>query len=271
MSLSQFLYTRPSDYVLGSNATITASAEDTAYPATNINDLHPERPAKLTTTTGTWVADLGSAMQVDLCALIQHNFDAGLAVTLQGNTANSWGAPALSTAFTIPARLADLFTVNVWLDLSVLFPVAGNRTYRYWRLNVTGTNSANLSVGQWLLEGTRRTFGIRDIKKGSPRSWKRPSILHETEFYVRRSYDLGVTIRTVAVDVEATDTTMAEIDAWYRNANGISLPFLIVPTSSETDAWMVGFTNAERPYTRANSNYNTATLEFQELSRGLYP
>lgn len=271
MSLSQFLYSRPADYVLGSNATITASAEDAAYPATNINDLHPERPAKLTTTTGTWVADLGSAMEVDLCAIIQHNFDAGLAVTLQGNTANSWGSPALSTAFTIPARYADHFTVNVWLDLTVLFPTVGSRTYRYWRLNVTGTNSANLAVGQWLMTGTRRTFGVRDIKNGSVRTWKRPAILHESEFFVRRSYDLGVTLRSVQVDLEATNAILSDLEAWYRDANGITKPFLIVPTSDDTDAWMVAFANQERPYTRAYSNYNTATVEFQELSRGLYP
>lgn len=270
--MSSFLYARPSDNVLsGATISVNTGTEDPDYLATNINDLHPEKPAKLTTTSGSWVADLGSAKQVDLAAIIHHNLDAAIAVTLQGHTANSWGAPTLSTAFTIPARLNDQYTVNIWLDLTVLFPSAVNRTFRYWRLNVTGVNSAALFVGEWRLEGTRRTFGTRDIKRGSTRMWRRPAILHETELFVRRAYDLGVTIRTVTVDVELTDPVLADLETWYRDAQGIIKPFLIVPNSSETDAWLVGFTNQERPYRRLAPGYHTATIEFQELSRGLYP
>lgn len=45
---------------------------------------------------------------------------------------------------------------------------------------------------------------------------------------------------------------------------------LVPPHSDEVEAWMMTFVNADQPYRRSRRNYNLATLEFQELSRGLY-
>lgn len=267
-----FLYTRPSDnLLLGATLSVNTGTEDVAYPKANIHDLSAERPAKLTSTTGSWVADLGSAKRVDLTAIIHANLAAGLDVKIQGNATNTWGAPTVSQAFTIPARYADSFPVNVWLDLKTLIPNDGTRTQRYWRLLVNTANSAPIAVGEWRLENTRRDLGVRNISWGSTRSWRRPAVLHETELLVRRSYDLGTMVRTVEVETVATDVTLAEIDTWFRGALGIVKPFVIVPHSDENDAWMVGFTNPERPYVRRTRNVNTVTLEFQEFSRGLYP
>lgn len=270
--MSTFYYTRPSDNLLNTaTISVNTGTEDPEYPATNINDLLPEKPAKLTTNDGSWVADLGSAQRVDIVGIIHPNFDAALSVFIQAHTSNAWGAPSLSQAITIPARHADLFPVNPWLDLKTLIPLDANRTFRFWRLFVSGTNSVPVSVGEWRIENTRRDFGVRNISWGSTRSWKRPAIVHETELYVRRSYDLGTTIRTIEVQMQATDSVLSDIDAWFRGARGVVTPFLIVPYYNENDIWMVSFTNSDRPFTRRLRNVNELALEFQELPRGLYP
>src|ERR1043166_8199352 len=105
-------YALPSDDLAGS-ATVTVlggspSDEDPEYPASNLvgptNSGHlnlPSRPAKLTTTSGTWELTFGSPITFSAAALIYHNFDASLSVTLERDS----GSPGLSEAFTISTHL----------------------------------------------------------------------------------------------------------------------------------------------------------------------
>lgn len=267
-----FWFTLPSDN-LAKNAAIAVNtgAEDPAYVATNLIDDRADVPAKLSNTSGSWVIDLGAAKRVDFVPLINHNFDAALNVRLQGNAANAWGAPTLDQPFTIPANYADSFKANVWLNLATLLPVAGDRTFRYWRLVVVGVNSANVAIGEWPLYGVVRNFGVANIQRGSTRRIRRPAILQRTPGGIRHVYDIGVTTRSVSVEVLNDLTTMRLIDQWFRDAAGIAKPFTIVPNYTEDDAWFVAFTTQEQAYTRIVSpEHNSATLEFEELSRGLY-
>lgn len=267
--MSTFLYTRPTERLTGV-VSVNTGVEDSAYPKANLDDSDPSKPAKLTGTTGSFVRDFTIATQVDVACICHHNLDAGLDVKLQANATNAWGAPTLSQAFTIPADYADSFPVNVWLNLKALFPTAGNRTFRYWRLLVNAANSAPVAIGEWLMYSTLRDLGVRNVKWGSERTWKRPAIIQETDLLVKRSYSHGTHVRGVRVDIDPTDTVLTEVDAWYRSAAGAVTPFLIVPHIDETDAWFVTFVNTEQSYTRERRNYNIAQLEFQELSRGLY-
>src|SRR3954465_12525835 len=116
--MTTFIYGRPSESLLSGALAVTVNTggADSQYPAANLFDGHPEKPAKLTGTTGSWVAQFTAGQRVDLVALIHHNLAAGLDIKIQGNATNVWSAPTLSQAFTIPARLLDNFTVNVWLD-----------------------------------------------------------------------------------------------------------------------------------------------------------
>lgn len=275
--MSTFIYTRPSDNLLDPDLSpapvlaVNTGVEDAAYLAANLGDGLPQKPAKLTGFTGSWTANLGSAKRVDLVSIIHSNLDASLAVSIQGHTSNAWGAPDVSQAFTIPARYADRFPVNVWLDLKTLVPVDANRTKQWWRLNVSGTNSVAVSVGEWGLYNTKRDLGIRNIKWGATRTWRRPAKIHETDVLVRKRYDVGTTIRGLSVEIDPTDAILAEVHEWWRSAAGAVNPFLIVPHSDEVDAWFVTFSDPDQPYVRSRRNYNTATLEFIEMSRGLYP
>lgn len=270
--MSTFIYTRPSEELVATGSiSVNTGTEDGAYPKENIADGHPEKPAGLTTNSGSWVVDLNTAQEVQIVGVFNHNFDAGLAVTLQGHATNTWGAPSFSQAFTVPARYLDLFTQNLWLDVKTLVPVAGNRTFRFWRLNISGVNTAPVKVGDWAMYSVQRNFGVRNIKKGSTRRLRRPNIVHETELLVRRTYDMGTTIREVKADLEPTDAILDDINALVRDAQGQSKAFMIVPyATTDTDPWLVTFLSPDIEWQRAHWNFNPITLEFGELSRGLY-
>lgn len=270
--MSTFIYTRPSDnFGRAATVTVNSGTEDTAYPASNLIDLHPEKPAKLTTTSGSWVFNLGSAQRIDMASLIHHNLSPGLEVRLQGNATNVWTAPSYNQTFTIGSPYADFFPPNPWINMKKLAPTPALRTFQYWRLVVVGANAAPVSIGEFLLIGNRRDLGIRNIKLGSERMWRRPATLHETDLLVRHTYDFGTTVRAVTVEIQPEDYYLNEVQAWWRDARGIALPFIIVPHEDENDAWMVTFVNKDQPYVRQYLNYNPARLAFQELSRGLYP
>lgn len=267
---STFLYGRPSDSLIPlSVATVNSGVEDPMYLAANIFDGQPEKPAGLLTTSGSWVFDQGVAKRVDLVAVIHHNFDPGLAVQVQLHTANAWGAPDVSQALTIPAKYADLYPVNAWLDLATLIPVDANRTRRYIRLNISGVNSKPLKVGEFLAYGTKRTL---DIEWGSSRGLERPAVVHDTDYLIQRVYPFGVSGRTLQADVAApTDAVISELDTWFRDADGVARPFLVVPHTADPDSWFVRFANTKKAYKRSRMNFNAATIEFKEAGRGLYP
>lgn len=265
-----FIYTRPSDNLLAV-AELSAAAPDVNYPLSNMVDGFPDHPAKFTATTDAIVADFGVAKRVDAMAFYHHNLDPGVAVNLQGNATNTWGAPSLSTGIVMPARWADGYPINPWIDLKTLVPVDANRTYRYWRLVISSANSVNISIGEWGLYGTRRDFGVRNISWGSTRTIRRPAIVIETERLQRKVYDLGVSQRLIEISLEATDQSAADVWSLFRDARGVLKPFMIVPYIAEADAWLVTFANPEQPYIREKVNYNTLTILLREQARGLAP
>ena len=84
-------------------ATVTGSSQANAdlVPA---NVLH-DHVSKLWRTTGkaseNIVFDLGTATNITVFSMFTFNLTASATVTLQANSANSWGSPAYSQALTI--------------------------------------------------------------------------------------------------------------------------------------------------------------------------
>lgn len=267
-SFQTFQYARFSDNI-ASQATITASAEDTAYPATWLVDELADQPGKLTATSGNWVFDFGTARELACVSLIHHNLDVGLEVRIQGNASDSWSSPTLNDAFTIHARYADQFTVNERVMLSD-FHAAGARTFRYWRLVIVGTNSANISIGEVRMDAAVRTFGIRNINWDSPRAWRRPSIVHETDRLVRHGYSFGTTVRALEIEAEATEAVLTDIETWFRDV-GNTRPFTLIPDVNQPDTLMAVMLSADLPHKRGRGPTFPITISFQETSRGLYP
>lgn len=223
----------PADNIAGTYASVgvNSGTEDPDYPAAFLADGRPGRPAKLTTTSGSWVFDFGSAKTVSLVALGPHNLSAA---TLEGNATNAWGSPAFSAALTIPAATADGHSVNAWRDLTALgSPVP---SYQFWRLVVSGPVAC--AVGElWLGSTVRQTD--RGYALGFSIEETQPTIQHQTEFLIPLTYTLGSRQRRLVLTFRCRAVGALALREWYRAMQGPGRTGLFVPDASVNDAWWV--------------------------------
>jgi len=262
--MARLLYQWPSDNIAVPGTVATPSTADTAYPIANLFDSNPAKPFKFTATTGNIVFDFGTAKQVDVFAIINHNLTAGLEVRLQGNSADSWATPPLNELITIGAADKDGFRPNPWKDLTGI----GSRTYRYWRLIVVGANAANVAIGDVWFGGTKRSL-VHNISWGFQEGIERTLIEHETDYYVSTIYDLGVKVRTLAGEVETSDAGLTAIREWWDACKGRVLSTLIVPDPATDPAMLVRWAEMRRVDKREFKNVNMLDLAWREVSRGL--
>jgi hypothetical protein len=255
-----------SDYNVVPNATITASAADVDYPATYLTDGLLGRPAKLSTTTGSWVLDFGSAQRIDMVAFGPHNLTAGLAVQFQGHTSDSWGAPTLTTAVTIPTYREDGQSVNPWVDLTGVsgYSVSG---FRYWRLNISGTNDAAIAIGELVAYSQKTT--VRNFRVGVSDTDTSLVVSHETVYGVETVYSLGIVRRRLSGETYFTSAQLATFLSWYRGGNGHSDWHLVVLDDTVNDARFVRFDGDGVTFQRLGNGVHRAGLAMTEVSRGL--
>lgn len=264
--MSTGVYCLPSDIVTA-NASISASAEDPGYPAALLGNKNPAHPAKLTTTSGWWLFTFQVPQSLDMVVLVQHNFDKDLPVYLQGNSADSWSSPPLTAAFTIPAKRADNFRWNVAADLTAVSP----RTYQYWRIYVSGTNSFNLALGESLLVVTKRTL-TPNVSPSFQRELNHPVVEHKTDAGVSTIYDLGVQWETIRGVIKNNEAGADDQEALFRSAGGRSLPFLFIQDPGKTEPLYVRRADSKLNFTFPTFNRvrQEHAFELEECSRGLY-
>lgn len=258
------LFARPSDNIAGDAVSVTASTEATGYDVENLWDGNPAKPWKATAATGNVVWDFGSAVNVDLVALIHHNLTAGLEVRIQGNASDSWGSPSLNQQITIPAYDQDGFPVNPWIDLSSL-----SNSFRFWRLVVVGTNGANVAIGEVWLVSTKRTLTAGHLRYGLRQTTERPLIEHRTDYGIGTFYDLGAKIRGLSGTLYTNDTGLSEMVAWWDDCHGRAKPTLVVFDSAANSCQLVRFATMSRSDERTNRGMNTIAVSWEEVSRGL--
>lgn len=244
------------------------SIEDPDYPVTNWNEVKPAKPSKLLTPFGAWVFDFGAAVNVAVFALIYHNFDPGLSVTLLWNSSNSWGSPAGSQNITIPERTEDGWTISPWIA------VTGSPTYRFWRLVVGGSpgNSFDLSLGRPFFGGALRDL-TNDVRWGVEEVEDFINIEHQTDLGVETIYNIGGKRRRFAGEFalrnEAPYEHAQELISLHRSAQGRYKPWLLIPDVDVNDAWIVRFEENRWSRTRELPNQNIFPYRVQELSRGV--
>lgn len=264
--MSELLIGRSSLNVAGL-ATLVASAPDTDYPASYLVDGQLARPGKLTTTTGDWVWDFGSAQRVDLLSLGPHNLTAGLTgVLFQGNATDVWTAPTLSATVTIPAYHDDGQSVNPWLDLTA---ASGYSTsgFRYWRLRIGTANAAPVAIGEVALYSQKTT--IRNFRVGLSEALRIPAVVHSTTYEVDTTYSLGVARRRMTGDVVLNASEIATVQSWYRAGAGVSDWHTIVIENAVNDARVMRF-EGDLSFSRLGGGLYSAQMSFTEVSRGLY-
>lgn len=259
---AHLIYQWPTDQRLSGSVTITPSSADAAYPVANLYDSNPAKPFKLDATAGNIVFDFGSAVAIQLAAIVHHNLDAALDVRLQGNASNAWGAPSLDQAVTIPPDEADGFPVNPWVDLT-----GGSHTFRYWRL-VFPTNSVPVQIGQLWLGAAKRSL-VNNIQWGFAEKVDRRLIEHVTDYGVSTIYDLGAKVKSWSPTVRTTDAGIAAIEQWWDACHGRALPTLVVLDPAVNDARLVRFTEPAREITRQYLQDHVIQFGLREVSRGL--
>lgn len=266
--MGKLLYARPSDNVAPLATAVTASAGDAGYPAANLVDQDPAKPAKLTTTSGNWVFNLPvGSRRVDVVALIHHNLTAGLEVRIQGNTTDSWSSPSFNQLITIPAYHEDGFSVCPFLDLTGL---SGYTTggFQFWRVAVIGTNAANVAIGEVVLASLKRQLEV-NLHWGAEDHDEHPTIEHRTSHGVVRTYDLGCKVRRLKGEVETSDAGLASLRSLHRDARGRVKPFVMVPDPDVNDAWFVRFDDTRFGRSMVFVDRSHVLVGFEELSRGL--
>lgn len=262
--MATLVFQHPTDQKLSASVTITPSTEDASYPKAGLYDSNPAKPFKFTATTGTIVFDFGSAVEIDLVAIVHHNLDAALAnVKIQGNATDAWGAPSLDQTITIPAYEADGFPVNPWKDLSAL-----TNSYRYWRLSFGTANSVNIQLGQVWLGGTKRSL-TKNIQWGFQESVDRRIIEHETDYGVSTIYDLGSKILSWAPTILTTAAGLTELKNWWDACHGRALPTLVILDPDVNDARLVRWAQPVRTIDRQYADVNVIQFGLREVSRGL--
>lgn len=83
----------------------------------------------------TW--DMGSAIQINAIAIINHNLDSGGTYKLQGNATDSWGSPTVD----------ETITHNSGMMLKY---ITGD-TLRYWRLDIAKSTDTFIEMGRVFL------------------------------------------------------------------------------------------------------------------------
>lgn len=249
--------------------TVTASAEDPAYLAANLVDPNPAKPAKLTANSGNWVLDFGTPVTIVGAALFYHNLDNGLAVTLEANSANSWGSPAFSIEITIPGKTEDNYPVSPWIE----FVDDGAQTYQYWRLvcgNGSPDNENPISVGRLMLLSAIRDL-TNDVRWGVVEEEDHKIIENPTELGVLTIYELGGKQRRFSGELALQDTTgvAQAFVALIRSARGRALNWLLIPDAAVNDAWVVRVEESRWSRTRETIDHNIFPFRVQEEARGL--
>lgn len=259
-------YSRWSDNVLRKVTPSLAAGSllSSNFPLTHLVDEAPDSLCRLSTTTVRFVWDKGTPTKIDWVTIGQHNLDQGLSGVLwQGNASNSWGAPSLSAAFTIPGRDGDEFRIQPRLDLTGI----GSRTFQYWSFVVSVANSNPLSFGEIMAFGTKR-IATPNISWDAESSDERAVTQHQTKAGPGGGYDEGVWAREWNGEIVCTDAEATEFRTWYRDARGTMRVFAYVPDGDVNETWIVNFGMPLKRRWRFLDN-NAYGVRLVEAARGI--
>jgi len=228
-------YALPADDLAPTAIAVTASAEDAGYPADLLIDPNPAHPAKLTTTSGTWVLEFAAPIAPVAVALIYPQLDAGVLTMIEGNTADTWGAPAFSQTIAIPGPHEDGASISPILEL------VGAPSYAFWRLRIAGTNSVPVAVGRLMLLGALRSFedNATSVRWGVTEDEDYGIVEMATELGVETIYEVGNKRRELTGEMLLRPEGAEQFLTLRRSTRGRSEAWLLWPFEDENDVYLV--------------------------------
>ena len=247
-------------------APVTGSSEASEYPASNVwTDNYAEvwRSTAAGASAETLTVDLGAAQDVDAVALGNVNFRSTATVTIAGNSADSWGAPAFGPE-TIVATGLDGVRRNLYHELS------SSQNLRYWRISVTdnGNPDGFLEVGElWLGEQVTMTDSFDQGIEFTHGYANTEQLSDQGQSYVFER-DRLVQIDARWMNIQAA--TRSELLALFRAVKGNALPFFFVfdPTSP-AEAYFVKLTQRSLVERKVDFNVYEMSLSMIEQPVGL--
>jgi hypothetical protein len=237
---------------LATSTGLSSSTEDASFPRDFIKDSVAGNPFKWTEFSGGihFEIDFGAARSNDTLAIINHNFPSDTTFLLKADA---------STPPTTVRATPIWKEFNLWIGF-----VAAS--FRYWRLEITlGAGADNAEIGEMYL-GTRveltsrRSFGFdtgvihRKESHETIRGCKHNFSLYDRGFF-------SVLFRKIR------DPMIAELDALERAVNGSREPFIWIPNTVLTDAFMVRKMGDHRELTVAMNEWDV-DLDLEEESTG---
>jgi len=184
----------PSNLIDAAAVVITPASEESGFPAINLANVQRTTLYRCgdTLATEAIVFDLGSAQAADALILLDHTILNTATITLQANSANSWGAPPFASAVT-------------WQASWILHTFA-SQSYRYWRLVVVKAAAAT-------------QFDIGRLHLGAVVS---PADPPDFDGFKRNLLDLSTSQRSIAGQLYCDPRPQArrlELDfTWIRDA-----------------------------------------------------
>lgn len=233
--MANFRYHRPSDRITAGSWSLSTGTARTGYDVTNLDDGDPSNPFWANETSIRLVRDFGSATQVDNVYLFAHTFANSANLHLQMHTANSWGAPDVDIAITIPSPYEDGFTYHLHVDVSAAYPTAANRTKRYLSIVNESANGVTCAIGEVWMVGSSRTL-VRNVSWGFTQPRQRITSNNTSKRGVKTYYDLGSIEGGLGMDVNAVESDFADIRSLEADAKGSfrSFPVVLSPADSVT-------------------------------------
>lgn len=239
--------------LINSDTLSAVSSEDAKYKKEYMFNQRQSLPWRMTSKTSQYATfNLGSATQVTILGILNHNLTSGATITLKANTSDSWASPPYSQSIT-------------WHKLNIYYLL--NQTYQWFRVEISDSgNSLYPEVGELILN----TY----VSLDRVHSWGYP----ERKFYIKtenvtrfgqRWRNKIAEKKSFSLNFEQVldSKIIAEIEAMFDDFDG-QYPFIFIPDNTANDCWYMEVLNdfeAQRLF-KNNSNF---ALELEEQSRGI--
>jgi hypothetical protein len=261
------IYCWPSDDLLytaiqAGLVTLVDGTLDSAYTLADLVSGNPGRGCVFTTTHFAITIDHGSAVTLQLLAVIHSNLRSNASCTIQRNATNSWGAPSLSYTLTLTDADADGLRPNPWADRR------NDAAYRWTKIIMTG-NAVSVIIGQLLLSQTLRQLK-HNITVSPDFTPTFKTIVNATNAGVKLKTQKGVRVKmlTGQSGVQLI-SSLPDLLVWFYASAGQLSNSLLIPDPTVNDAWYAEWANdAVAKYTPVDpdGNANIAPA-WTEISR----
>lgn len=236
---------------------VTVSAVNSTYPASNLLIADPAQPAKANSTTATFQFYFGSAITPALFAAINHNWHTASLVTF-GNS-----VMGVISSIPVPARTLDGQCENPVRSIS-----GASLANSMFFVSVFAASSP-VAIGNVV---------ICDSYARIPFKWQGGEgvdFTHEhltrtlrTEYGSELIYDMGVRQRGLS-GYSPREDGRSLVHAAFVASKGRNVPFLVVPDDDRNSALWVRFDNGTFRFRRAGTNVTRTDIAVTEVAMGL--